>query len=424
MKKLFTLIAAVFMAAGANAQTIASYDAGTKTGTWSIVGTNASSGSLEYSAKYNKNSTEVTTITFPNGATKDGAWSYAVKVEGDFKAGDVITIQPFTTMSTADYTGVPADQPEATPNPTKYANILLYYEKTDGSPKQIADLTGSSATAKTVTDGHEEEGDPKTFTYTLEEDYTNLFFARGGNTRINLMKVTIVRGESGGGGEGGGGETTDESVIASWEAGTQTGTATFAYQGNVAADYSAKYNKSTTTVKTITFPNGFKADKKDETGEVISTDWHYLKLTGEFKAGDVVTIQPFTAMSSSDFTGGAKYANIFLYSAQDADALIADLTGSAAGALTVTDGHEQEGTPKEFTYTLTSDYTDLYFGRNGNTRINVMKLTVTRPTTTAINSVSTVTVKGNGKIYNLAGQQVTASYKGIVIKNGKKMVQK
>lgn len=45
-------------------------------------------------------------------------------------------------------------------------------------------------------------------------------------------------------------------------------------------------------------------------------------------------------------------------------------------------------------------------------------------TASAINSISTVTVKGNGKIYNLAGQQVTASYKGIVIKNGKKMVQK
>ena len=413
MKKLFTLIAAVFMAAGANAQTIASYDAGTKTGTWSIVGTNASSGSLEYKSKYNKNTTEVTTITFPNGATKDGAWNYAVKVEGDFKAGDVITIQPFTQMAAKDISD------------GKYANILLYYEKDGTTPKQIADLTGSATGALTVTDGHEQEGDPKTFTYTLDADYTNLFFARGGNTRINLMKVTIVRGESGGGGEGGGGETTDESVIASWEASKQAGTATFAYQGNVAADYTAKYNKNTTSVKTITFPNSFKADNKDaETGEVISTDWHYLKLTGEFKAGDVVTIQPFTAMSSSDFTGGTKYANIFLYSAQDADALIADLTGSAAGALTVTDGHEQEGTPKEFTYTLTSDYTDLYFGRNGGTRINLMKLTVTRPTTTAINSVSTVTVKGNGKIYNLAGQQVTESYKGIVIKNGKKMVQK
>ncbi len=31
---------------------------------------------------------------------------------------------------------------------------------------------------------------------------------------------------------------------------------------------------------------------------------------------------------------------------------------------------------------------------------------------------------GNGLIYNLAGQRVNASYKGLVIKNGRKIVQK
>ena len=170
---------------GAHAEVIASYNAGTKTGNWSLVGTSAESGSLEYSAKYNKNSTTVTCITFPNSATKEGAWQYAAKIEGEFKKGDVITIQPFTSMSATDYSGG-----------TKYANILLYCEQdVEGvaTPKQVADLTGSAAGALTVTDGHEQEGDPKEFTYTLENDYTNLFFARGGNTRINLMKVTITR---------------------------------------------------------------------------------------------------------------------------------------------------------------------------------------------------------------------------------------
>jgi len=164
-----------------NTASVASYDAGTKVGTWSIVGTKADAGSLEYSAKYDTNKTAVTCITFPNSATSEGAWQYAVKIEGEFKAGDVITIQPFTSMSNSDFTGG-----------SKYANILLYCEK-DEAPKQIADLTGSAAGALTVTDGHEEAGAPKEFNYTLEEDYTNLFFARGGNTRINLMKVVIER---------------------------------------------------------------------------------------------------------------------------------------------------------------------------------------------------------------------------------------
>lgn len=171
---------------GGEGSDLPSYNAGTMTGTWSLVGSSADSGSLSYGSKYNKNTTSVTTITFPSSATKDGAWVYAAKVEGEFKTGDVITIQPFTVMSSGDYSGN-----------TKYANILLYYEKdVEGTitPSQIADLTGSAAGALTVTDGHEEEGTPKEFTYTLESDYTNLFFARGGNTRINLMKVTITRG--------------------------------------------------------------------------------------------------------------------------------------------------------------------------------------------------------------------------------------
>ena len=33
-------------------------------------------------------------------------------------------------------------------------------------------------------------------------------------------------------------------------------------------------------------------------------------------------------------------------------------------------------------------------------------------------------VKGNGAIYNIAGQRVDSSYKGVVIKNGKKYIAK
>ena len=43
---------------------------------------------------------------------------------------------------------------------------------------------------------------------------------------------------------------------------------------------------------------------------------------------------------------------------------------------------------------------------------------------TAIQGAKVVTVAGNSAIYNLAGQKVNASYKGIVIKDGKKYIQK
>jgi hypothetical protein len=47
----------------------------------------------------------------------------------------------------------------------------------------------------------------------------------------------------------------------------------------------------------------------------------------------------------------------------------------------------------------------------------------TEETLAGIKTVKTVKT-GNGLIYNLAGQRVDASYKGLVIKNGQKMIQK
>lgn len=44
-------------------------------------------------------------------------------------------------------------------------------------------------------------------------------------------------------------------------------------------------------------------------------------------------------------------------------------------------------------------------------------------TSTGISSVNAVAAKKNGKTYNMAGQEVSSSAKGIVIKNGKKYVK-
>lgn len=44
--------------------------------------------------------------------------------------------------------------------------------------------------------------------------------------------------------------------------------------------------------------------------------------------------------------------------------------------------------------------------------------------TTGIADVKAETVKADAQMYNLAGQKVGKGYKGIVIKNGKKMIQK
>lgn len=45
-------------------------------------------------------------------------------------------------------------------------------------------------------------------------------------------------------------------------------------------------------------------------------------------------------------------------------------------------------------------------------------------TTTGITNITTDEAAKNAPVYNLAGQKVTKAYKGVVIKNGKKMIQK
>ena len=57
------------------------------------------------------------------------------------------------------------------------------------------------------------------------------------------------------------------------------------------------------------------------------------------------------------------------------------------------------------------------------TAVNLIQ-PVKNPSTGINNALLVAPVAKNAKVYNLAGQQVSASYKGVVIKNGKKYVQK
>ncbi|MBR0166267.1 MAG: hypothetical protein IJQ13_05260 [Prevotella sp.] len=59
----------------------------------------------------------------------------------------------------------------------------------------------------------------------------------------------------------------------------------------------------------------------------------------------------------------------------------------------------------------------------GTTVVKKVEIYEKKGGTTAIRSLESAK-SGHDAIYNLAGQKVDASYKGIVIKNGRKVVQK
>lgn len=80
-------------------------------------------------------------------------------------------------------------------------------------------------------------------------------------------------------------------------------------------------------------------------------------------------------------------------------------------------------TPEFFTAATTAAGWGGTFLLNGDGNLTVTKVSLVKGDNTAVKSIKTVNTK-SGAIYNLAGQKVDANYKGVVIVNGKKMLQK
>ena len=121
------------------------------------------------------------------------------------------------------------------------------------------------------------------------------------------------------------------------------------------------------------------------------------------KAGSTITME-VESHKASDARG------VELYTGVDADNLV-------DAATKIGDSF----TPKEkdtHSWTIDNDCDVIVYNTNG---CHIYKIEIA--TGTGIQAVKTATI-GNGYIYNLAGQRVDANYKGVVIKNGQKMIQK
>lgn len=137
-----------------------------------------------------------------------------------------------------------------------------------------------------------------------------------------------------------------------------------------------------------------------------------LTIEGGFKAGDFITV-----------AGGIKNSD----TSKRGTVAIFTLDGTTATVVKQFDDFPNfNGAGAAFVnqqYTLEADADKLYLGRNGNTATNVTLIKVTRGTDTGIQELP-VKVISNGVIYNLKGQKVNSSYKGIAIKDGKKVLIK
>lgn len=157
-----------------------------------------------------------------------------------------------------------------------------------------------------------------------------------------------------------------------------------------------------------------KIGKSFSTNGLVVDNFVELTTEGGFKKGDVITIAG--VFNNSDNT---KKAAVAFFSGEVGEkAKTYHTTEQFINSKLVADD------PAEEQITLTEDMPSVKFGRSGNTGACVVKVTVVRGgTSTGISSVNSAAAKKDGKTYNMAGQEVSSSAKGIVIKNGKKYVK-
>ena len=129
-------------------------------------------------------------------------------------------------------------------------------------------------------------------------------------------------------------------------------------------------------------------------------------LDGKY-TNDLIKIKEFT-FSKEEYTTGK-----FNYYANDGEnkIMIYDKFSGIGGVSKLTEGEK---------YTLTGIFGVIF---KNNPEVLPIKA-VEKFESTGITNITTDEAAKNAPVYNLAGQKVTKAYKGVVIKNGKKMIQK
>ncbi len=327
------------------------------------------------------------TVTYGNGIL--------LKVDGGFKAGDVITINGTITV-TEPAEGATQTDIENYNKKIATTVSLVTVDPTDASKTTLVNKFNPLANTKVTSESADQS-------FTLTEDCAELWLVRDGGTAVTVTKITS-------GSEQGGGEENNGLLINYQHTATVTGGITLS---GTTAMGSANIHSNKDAANGIKFANGYT------TGGLVNDNYIKLHVEGErFKKGDVVTVSGFFNNSDDTKLSGV---DIFVIKDDGTPNVLWTSEKFTNGRLASTD-------PVEQTYTLEFDTDYLYIGRNGNTATLIYTLTVTRPESkeddlaTGIESIiSTV----NGAIYDLQGRRIAQPVKGqMYIMGGKKFIQK
>ena len=220
------------------------------------------------------------------------------------------------------------------------------------------------------------------------------------NVTINVASITLVAASNSGSGE-------ESSDIYTWEAGTEKGGKATAQNGvddTTAEDVTEKYIRLRGAKDFSTYTVTVTLDQELQAGDKLTVTAYRNKNQADKKSGVLAKFDKGGQICTST---GLEFVNINAEAPDDSN------YGTEPNTVTFEIPTEAAGS-KVITMTRAETSTNLF----------ITKLQITRGGTTAIETIMPAKTSNDGYIYSLAGQRVDANYKGIVIKNGKKYLQK
>ncbi len=396
MKKFFTLIAMALMAVGVNAETLINFPKNQN-------GITVSGTTVFASVKIH-NADAIDGIKFANSYTTNELLNdnYALlSVEGGFKAGDVIT-------------------------------IAGAFNNSDNSKLAAVDIFTAEGTATTVLfttqqfiNGKDKDADPVEETFTLTADVDKLYLGRNGNTATYVTTLKVVRGQESDPGDDpdpvlppteaktwdfttttadmlGEGWNADSNTDGRYTYGTEIAADVFVDLGTIGFSYASGISVGRSGGKLA--ENKIRVDLGKQIQ--LSASNGVYKITNLAK-DDVVKIRFASASTSEERTFSIKNGN----------------KESITATLSEVDGNKKADVVEEEITVAKNG--DLVLTQSNGINVRAITINADLPAISdGIENITTTAAATTGAIYNLAGQKVSESYKGVVIQNGKKMIQK
>lgn len=253
MKKLFTLFAAAAMTMSVSAEEyLVAYNVeGQENHGYAISGTTDDDREVTL-----ENGTKIVALSFNNNWGEANDNYIKLTADGGFKTGDVVTVK-----------GVIANKDEAKRGACKLTtsvNDLLY--KSD----DFVNLTLAPTS------------DVPSYTYTLAADAPELYLSRDGNTRTQLIYISVVRAEGGETPEEPSGETRTMTLSGSWPQGEF---------GSIETPFEMDFDTMTLTLKNFLGAKGeavCKVEQRDPNAvPTVGTMFNIIPEAGFTETGDL-----------------------------------------------------------------------------------------------------------------------------------------